>query len=767
MDNATNDDAFLNGSRGSFSAISVDLRLRRTKVPFGSTHLRGSTRLDITPRTSQTTIRGRNGSPNSIRFNSIQLSSSISHIFFDSFLGPVKNTKRERDTERVRQDCFPQPLIMPGRKQPKEDILTADMGSNGSFDFRGITEGDGWVECCHDDSFGGFHQSVYADPPKPTISRLPPEEERHANKNLRKTRNGNTRHGGRNSSSGSARGANMRPDPAALEKSRSNSIIQDEENNDNNQGRDVENSPQTSGKPTNSDRSRTNPSTRSRQQKQQQQQGAYWAHGLPPGSEDVTLRDSGEWTADDSDEKDRKEKHGLALCCCLKGCFCSIWQICLLVTIFLLLIIMGIGGGVAVGVFGFRSDSTSSANVLATFAPSLSIQPTMPPSSIPSVSPTTSSEPSKGPTTSPSASPSASPTEFPTFRTIPPSNITVGVYYYPWHAVDFHNGGGYVRRVIGQAPLLGEYDDRSPATIQRHLAWSRQANIRMWISSWWGPGRVEDTTLRDVILNHRDIGDHKIALLYESSNRIQIRRNVTTRKVADDIRYMAETYFDHPNYYRIDGRPVLFVYVTRKLEEIGVLTEVLLQMRGVAAEMGHNIYLVGDHAFDDAPKENEWFPAFLYLDAVSNYDMYGSMGGRGGYAGNEGVANYFRDQKDWRRQAHLNGCAFIPGISPGFNDRGVRLQADHKPLSRKLTADDEFGSLFRAVTREARWLVDMSTSHLMIVNSFNEWHEDTQIEPAVGDTTNVPFDHTQGLDYEGYGTRYLDILREETEDLPE
>ena len=51
----------------------------------------------------------------------------------------------------------------------------------------------------------------------------------------------------------------------------------------------------------------------------------------------------------------------------------------------------------------------------------------------------------------------------------------------------------------------------------------------------------------------------------------------------------------------------------------------------------------------------------------------------------------------------------------------------------------------------------------MIVNSFNEWHEDTQIEPAVGDTTNVPFDHTQGLHYEGYGTRYLDILREETE----
>ena len=337
------------------------------------------------------------------------------------------------------------------------------------------------------------------------------------------------------------------------------------------------------------------------------------------------------------------------------------------------------------------------------------------------------------------------------------------MYYYPWHADNFHNNGGYVRKVIGHTPLLGEYDDRSPEVIQQHLAWSRQANIRLWISSWWGPNRVEDTTLKDVILNHRDLGDHKVALLYESSGRIDIRREVTTRRVAGDIRYIADTYFDHPNYYRIDGRPVLFVYVTRVLEEIGVLTEILLQMRAVAGSLGHNVYIVGDHAFASAPEDNEWFPAFLYLDAVSNYDMYGAMGGQGGYAGNNGVAKYFRDQKEWRDQAHQNGCAFIPGISPGYNDRGVRMNADHKPLSRKLTANRDFGTLFRAVTKEARKIVDVSTSNLMIVNSFNEWHEDTQIEPAIGDTTNVPFDHTQGLHYEGYGTRYLDILREETE----
>lgn len=52
-----------------------------------------------------------------------------------------------------------------------------------------------------------------------------------------------------------------------------------------------------------------------------------------------------------------------------------------------------------------------------------------------------------------------------------------------------------------------------------------------------------------------------------------------------------------------------------------------------------------------------------------------------------------------------------------------------------------------------------------MVNSFNEWHEDTQIEPARGETTDLPEDITHGIEYHGYGELYLDILREETLEL--
>ena len=68
---------------------------------------------------------------------------------------------------------------------------------------------------------------------------------------------------------------------------------------------------------------------------------------------------------------------------------------------------------------------------------------------------------------------------------LPPSNITVGVYYYPWHKDDFHRGQGYLREqlVPPQQPTLGEYDDTDSKVISQHLAWSRQANIRLWVAS--------------------------------------------------------------------------------------------------------------------------------------------------------------------------------------------------------------------------------------------------------------------------------------------
>ena len=366
-----------------------------------------------------------------------------------------------------------------------------------------------------------------------------------------------------------------------------------------------------------------------------------------------------------------------------------------------------------------------------------------------------------------------SPTLSPTYIPVTPSNITVGVYYYPWYFSDFHFNTSYLRKELDppQNPQLGEYNDHEPAIISQHLAWSRQANIKLWVSSWWGPDRREDEAILK-ILQHRELGNSKIALLYESTGLIMKKDVVSTDHVAADMDYICQHYFSDGHYFTIENRPVLFVYLTRKLHDVNILGDVVALMRSQAAKRGFNVYIIGDQVFADAPNDEEGaYTPFDLLDGVTGYDAYGSIlstRAKGGdpifYAGMDHINDFVQQSRDWKRLASLQSCTFIPAVTPGYNDRGKRLDANHSSLSRRLTERDEHGSLFRALLDQARFLVDASTSNLLMVNSFNEWHEDTQIEPVVGESTVLPFDLTQGVEYQGYGELYLNILRNMTED---
>ena len=335
----------------------------------------------------------------------------------------------------------------------------------------------------------------------------------------------------------------------------------------------------------------------------------------------------------------------------------------------------------------------------------------------------------------------------------------VGVYYYPWYGSDFH-GGQYLREhlVPVQQPTLGEYDDMDPAVVAKHIAWSEYAEIDVWVASWWGPRSREDQTLLGHILPHPDLGSLRIAVIYET---VGLTNQFTDYSaVSGHISYLAANYFDDPHYLRIDGKPVLFVYLTRVLAHEGQLTNTIATMRSAAQAAGHDLYIVGDQAFGTPAGP----PAsFDELDAITNYDVYGSMGVHG-FAGQAAVDAYFAAQDQWRALANAAGVDYLPAITPGFNDTGVRQ--GHDPVSRQLTTESDFGSLFASMLALAQDRTDGDAHDLVMVTSWNEWHEDTQIEPVTEaaptnrDDSADGNDYTHGLSYEGYGTLYLDILRD-------
>ncbi|MBN2132477.1 MAG: hypothetical protein JW741_23445 [Sedimentisphaerales bacterium] len=340
----------------------------------------------------------------------------------------------------------------------------------------------------------------------------------------------------------------------------------------------------------------------------------------------------------------------------------------------------------------------------------------------------------------------------------------VGVYYYPWYRKPPQGQAGQWRQAMRlrlaspQEPKAGLYDSDDPNVIGEHIAQSLRGGIVFWAVSWWGPGHHTDRAFRQAILSHPDAGKLKYAALYESTGRLGSLKAPHYRHWIDDLTYLEKTYFDHPHYLKVQGRPVVFVYLTRVyFRDKG--QDALRQMR----ERFPRLYLVGDDVFGSG-YEARWARQF---DAITAYDVYGQSVGR--FGGTRKAIDFLAtNYRDAKAVANGVGTAFMPTVAPGYNDTAVR--DGHPGRARYFTdvEDSREGDIFRAMLREvALPHLDAQCGRIMMVTSFNEWYEDTQIEATAGtappSTTDDSPDGTHftgGDRYVDYGYLYLDLLRD-------
>jgi hypothetical protein len=347
------------------------------------------------------------------------------------------------------------------------------------------------------------------------------------------------------------------------------------------------------------------------------------------------------------------------------------------------------------------------------------------------------------------------------------ADVTVGAYYYPWYG-SFSGGHSLNQSVRGhlvppQPPAIGLYSSRSSDTISKHIDQSRQANIDLWAVSWWGPNSTEDTTFRTSILAHPRRAELQYAVHYESTGRLGTFANPNFSNLIPDFRYLANNYFQNPDYLKIDGRPVVFMYVTRAYFNTQAARDAVANLRAtMVSEFGIEPYIVGDDLFGSVNLQR----AQLW-DAITDFDVYGTV--LQGKGSTSAALSQLALVYDNARSAIANvDVGFIPTASPGFNDKGVR--GGHPAAPRYLVDDpnSDEGDLFKRMLKDVVVpRTDPKADNILMINSFNEWHEDTQIEPTVvaprtnsDDSANRQY--TEGYFYEGYGDLYLDILRSAT-----
>ncbi len=374
----------------------------------------------------------------------------------------------------------------------------------------------------------------------------------------------------------------------------------------------------------------------------------------------------------------------------------------------------------------------------------------------------------------------------------------VGAYYYLWNPQNFAGGTLRSHLVPSQVPTSSLVNSQSPKTAARDITEARQAGINFFAVDWWPYDagysgedyEAADSAMKD-FLAAPNISQMRFAMFYETwnlgfdpgSESTPVTFQMELHFDADMLTF-AKDYFHNSSYLRIHGRPVVFLYLTRTLT--GDVAGMIHGARTVLEAKGFNPFFIGDEVYWRVAPEDP-HPAGPVLtttpqaerieqfDAITSYTLYYGdpnffLGPTQDFTGYPGATDLVADERHLLRDysAATDGqVPVIPDISSSFNDRGFRLLTDHPAQPRQWLPGDGPAStldhLFRCVALPE---VDPSLP-LIMVTSWNDWNEDTGIEPIGGTPTHIDDSpsgdaYTQGYTYGGEGRAALQVLRGDT-----
>ncbi len=261
-------------------------------------------------------------------------------------------------------------------------------------------------------------------------------------------------------------------------------------------------------------------------------------------------------------------------------------------------------------------------------------------------------------------------------------------------------------------PQLGCYSSNDSSTICKHMEMIKNAGIGVLVLSWWGKGRFEDKS----VMKYLDIAENydlKIAFHIEPFYK-------SIEEFKEQLEYLESNYLGHSSVFRIDGKPFYYVYDSYKikLEE----WKKLLKVDGEMSIRKTNL----DGIFIGLWVEENEEQFFL----ESGFDGFYT------YFASEGFV-YGSTISNWREMAQFakaNKLLFIPCAGPGYLDKKIRPW--NVANSKNRAAGKYYERMFHAAVT--------SKPDFIGITSFNEWHEGSQIEPAVPKKID-------GYEYSDYG----------------
>lgn len=190
------------------------------------------------------------------------------------------------------------------------------------------------------------------------------------------------------------------------------------------------------------------------------------------------------------------------------------------------------------------------------------------------------------------------------------------------------------------------------------------------------------------------------------------------------------------HYLQVNGKPVVYIKQAQDIlsnDNPAVYTK----LRSRLSAAGVSVYFIG--------MQNAWTPPARYdfrfqncVDAVYHQSLSGTglTSWDRFYLLPQAMDQNWKYSKDYFKSVY--NLSFVPNISAGYDPRVLN------PNSLNVVYDRaDGGVLYRKLCNVAKMNADEQT-RLIMIDSFNDWVNDTQIEPSVR-----------------YGTLYMDITRSE------
>lgn len=292
-----------------------------------------------------------------------------------------------------------------------------------------------------------------------------------------------------------------------------------------------------------------------------------------------------------------------------------------------------------------------------------------------------------------------------------PTPRRVLAFYYTWYGPVEQNGSGrHWGRVNATArdieasrdyPVGGAYNSMDPAVIDRHIHEAKACGIDGFICTWWGQGTYDDQAFA-LVLDRAAAQDFHATIYWETAPH---QGEEQLRQAARDLLYVLNRYASHPAFLKIDGKPVIFVY-GRVMGQMppGAWPALITE---VEQRYGSEVVLIAD-GFQE-----------LYarlFDGVHSYAILDWLRGLEPAEVSRAAQEHFTAAVALARSQGRVSCVTV---MPGYDDTKVR--------SPGLRVPRHDGQLYRALWEQAI----AADPDWVLITSFNEWHEGSEIETSV------------------------------------